>query len=318
MRCPQCSHNQKFSDGMTCGKCRYAFALNPKQHLRIGDAAFLSAIGNVSGAGARVYTTNMLYVVLSHQLARYNIAGGAFMVVITGVAAFFLRDVFASWGLVALIGSGAYLAWMAGRRRTSKRKDFEQTLRTWRSRGKELPGLIETTSLGEPPQAAEDDVFDYGVAGILIVDDEIMVDVLVGNGLHTDARVMIVALSGYPAHLQSRALDMIEQQPKLPVYLLHASGSDMPRQISTGKTCWPARARYVDLGWDRQSSGKLSCLQGLPHEQRELCADMVPPLVMQGALLAAFADQTPFALLAATRGQGGQSPFEFEIETDFG
>jgi hypothetical protein len=54
----------------------------------------------------------------------------------------------------------------------------------------------------------------------LLIDEEVIVDVLVAYGFHTESRMLVMAETGYPDYLLAHAVRLMRDQPELPVYLL--------------------------------------------------------------------------------------------------
>ena len=114
MRCPNCSHNQKVKDGLTCGSCRYAFAFNPKETSPLGvtDGKFLACIRNASQNDATYFTLNQLYAACCRKLS-----GGMIEKMIGGVL---------SW-----VGINTGLGKLS-------REQFDKLVEQWRAGGKQI------------------------------------------------------------------------------------------------------------------------------------------------------------------------------------
>jgi hypothetical protein len=109
----------------------------------------------------------------------------------------------------------------------------------------------------------------------LLIDEEVIVDVLVAYGFHTESRMLVMAETGYPDYLLAHAVRLMRDQPELPVYLLHAVGNNMHKRLASGSTPWPAMGNYVDLGWNENMVRKLPALRGIPDkspDDRRFCA----------------------------------------------
>lgn len=101
---------------------------------------------------------------------------------------------------------------------------WRRYVRKWQGAGNEIPKLIESESLSNPPSdCKEGDIYDYGVERILIVERDILVDWLVLNDFHAQERTLVLSVSGYPDYLVPIARELIEQNANLPVCLLHDS-----------------------------------------------------------------------------------------------
>src|SRR6188474_176244 len=91
MRCPQCSHNQRYASGMTCAKCSYNFLLDPKKAPFCADGRFAKGIETASDGGTRWYTSNQLHGAIFRRrnrglFRRFFAARGSSAVVATAQA----------------------------------------------------------------------------------------------------------------------------------------------------------------------------------------------------------------------------------------
>jgi hypothetical protein len=68
----------------------------------------------------------------------------------------------------------------------------------------------------------------------LLVEHDLLVDLFVLNGFHADERTLILSETGYPAYLLPIARQCLQENPNLPVYLLHDAsqrGIRMDRRV---------------------------------------------------------------------------------------
>lgn len=59
MRCPNCRHDQKYQDGMTCQKCRYQFVFDPKSD-NFHDSLIYQMVQQLSDNGQYYFTKTQL------------------------------------------------------------------------------------------------------------------------------------------------------------------------------------------------------------------------------------------------------------------
>jgi len=264
MKCPQCRHNHPVKQGMKCSKCFYPFTFNPKESRSkaLTDGKFETSIRKASQNGTAVFTKNQLYA------AYAKIATGSGFVplvigiflVITGVFTFFF--IFSQIGLMILAFGGFFLlTGLFGNAKPISRSFFLQGVQRWQKAGKPIEGLIDEPSLQTPPADwAENDIYQYGVERILIVQRDILVDLMVKNNQHSEQRMLVIAESGYPEYLQPRVKQLLDESDDLSVFLLHdatASGKKMKQRVLDLK--WlPLRShRLIDLGFFRDDYAKL-------------------------------------------------------------
>lgn len=100
--------------------------------------------------------------------------------------------------------------------------EFLDRLDSWRSTHPNA-GIVTGHMLTDsPPDWHEPDIFDYGAEGLLVTTSSEIVDFLVLNEVHADARLVILATNGYPDYVLPKAKELLQRRPDLPVYLLHA------------------------------------------------------------------------------------------------
>lgn len=234
MKCPSCGHNQRRGrEGMACSSCHYAFAYDPKQSPRLSDSAVLAAVRKASANGTWAYTDNQLRTALMQRMGRYSpptVAALFIMVVPVSVAVAFIQS--SGWSLFGVLGF--FLIWPFLRRRYGPHHErVEEAMRLWptlyervadQHRGKRIMSTLRTI-VPKNAEARETDLFDYGVERVLIVDEDYLVDLFVANGIPAEHRVLLIAQSGYPQHLQAHAVRVVNERPDLPVFLLHGVSS---------------------------------------------------------------------------------------------
>ena len=220
------------------------------------------------------------------------------MLIAGALAAIFASEFF--WVLFA--GAiGLVLLALFGNPKPMMPHHFDSCIKVWRNSGKSIENLIEIPSLGKrPAQASEDDIFDYGVERVLIVQRDLLVDLLVKNNQHAEQRMLVIAESSYPDYLVPQLQRVMASRPDLPIYLLHdadAKGTQMRDRIA--RLDWlPLRAHpVIDLGYFPEDYKQLKRAEPIRRGYR---TDAMPAdAMMLGTIVmgldACFANQCPFA-----------------------
>ena len=147
------------------------------------------------------------------------------------------------------------LAWRARRLFVPDEDSFDALLADYRRRYSTPNRLLLQPGLHQPPPPSpEGDEHAHGTAGILLVDDDLLVDLLVRNNQHAALGLAIVSISGYPAYvlppLQASA-------PTAKLYVLHGAGTPYPEMAAAAQRLFPGRAAppNADLGLGHRSAG---------------------------------------------------------------
>ena len=326
MKCPQCSRNHRLGKyGMKCG-CNYHFCFNPKAQGTLGltDGKFLACVRAASQNDTTYFTRNQLYAVYCRRLRKSPVTslviGGVLLMVAAGTYFIARHDnpevrgvdyVLGVAGII-VIGFGQYIA-----RREIPRQDFDFVLGKWLGQGRHLDRLLEQPSLHEPPpEWNELDIYDYGVERLLIVEHDLLVDLFVKNGVHAEQRMLVISESGYPDYLMEVARRLLDEQPDLPVFLLHdatAHGTAMQaRLLSSGML--PVESHpLVDLGMRPLDFRKLKRTKQFDraNSNRDLPVDALLLPFMTMGLGIAMTEQMAFSEIIEGQEEGG-------ISDDFG
>lgn len=300
MKCPECEKNHKYSSGMVC-TCGYRFVFSPKdsrlRHMR--DNRLAKSIRRVSRDGTAFFTKNQLY---SAYLD--NAKQGKLLVVVVGIIFIVIGLIALSESLFGLllilfglfaIGSAFFSD------DVTPRTQFDNGLDMWINNGRKVEGLLTEPTLHTPPEEwPEDDIYDYGVERILIVQRPILVDLLVKNNQHAEQRMLVISESGYPEYLQQRANQLLAERSDLQVFILHdatSEGAQMLERIQNSDWLVTAGNSIVDLGFfesDFQDLNRTEKYRKGTHSS-QLPADALRLGSLTLGLGQCFGNQTTFA-----------------------
>jgi hypothetical protein len=211
---------------------------------------------------------------------------------------------------------------------TSLRKispgQFDALLNRWHSNGKRIDKLIDQPTLHEPPPDwSEPDIYDYGVERLLIVERDLLVDLFVKNGVHAEQRMLVISESGYPDYLLPVATRLLQEQPDLPVFLLHDAtthGAAMEDRVTSNGLLPLDGHPLTDLGMFPTDFQKLKRVKRFDpnNEHRTLPVDaMLLPFMTVGLGVAMTENIAMSAMLdqqQRAHSAGGFSSYE----SDFG
>jgi hypothetical protein len=306
MICPTCKINHKKSEGWRC-KCGYSFVFRPDVDNGMTDNKFMLILRKASADGRYYFTFPQLYYfcctvkgkIISYGIVAKYIVGGFFALV-------FFSEM---WPLVLfLIALTAFMHSITHYNRTPpSEKEFRKMVREW-SNIKGVPNkmLVKPSLHHPPPQFPEGDLYDYGVERIIIVEHQLLVDLLVKNGFHTDQRALIFSADGYPSYIAERAKILLKASSDLPIYLLHDAtekGGAMKRKINYPKH------KVIDLGIFPEQIKNLPVLKPLhlKSQEHQAALDVLPYAALSAIGAAAIAAGIPFDEVLASWRQEGNS-----------
>ena len=107
MKCPKCTNNQKYKDGMTCNFCGYIFALNPKVWPNITDMAMNNVIRDLSGPEEYYFTSNQLISRLYRTLRKKQRSAGIVGTILFFIVVLVLTVIFTENNIIPEIIVGA-------------------------------------------------------------------------------------------------------------------------------------------------------------------------------------------------------------------
>ena len=259
MKCPKCRYNHRYANGMTCSRCKYEFALDPKVR-GFGDGRFLAMVRKASADGSRYFTANQLVTTFScNQKDRLATRIASFVAILIFGAGFCGSLLQKEWTFVIITGVivlFSVVGFLRSFRKCTKRKPklvYSSIAGYTKKKGPIKHLVTEDRWLRHRPRNwQESDLYDYGAEGILIVEHDILVDLFVMNELHTETRLLIVSATGYPDYLVEHTNDILADQPHVPVFALHDATKKNDRfveRLKRNKFFRLAEKDIVDLGF---------------------------------------------------------------------
>lgn len=251
MICPECSYNQKYSDGMTCTKCKYRFLFNPKTD-KINDSKFSKAIKSVNVNDSVYFTFTQFYV----EFTRLNwikasdyFSKSFIWILIAGLVGYAMfESMLTTIGIVLITFIVACIVIKTNYEPRSY-SEVEKLFLRWVKKKKGLEKFVFQTSLHDPPPTPIDsDVYDYGVEAILFVEEDIYVDLFVLNDIHTDLKALVMSKTGYPNYLLPTAKDLLKNNPETPIFTLHNGLNDGDMLDVVKKTYGITNREIIDMG----------------------------------------------------------------------
>ena len=315
MKCPECEKNHKYSAGMRCS-CGYQFRLDPKID-GFSDNKMLALIRRASAHDTYYFTKNQLYAQycrMEYRSLWIPLILSAVLISL-GLYLCFLADIRDRWvfGGTAVV-AGLFALMFAEDRHRSKPSTptLDNALEKWRrNRADTLERMLTEPTLHQPPpEWKEPDIYDYGVERILIVEHDLLVDLFVKNGFHAEQRTLVLSQNGYPSYLVGHAKRMLDENPELPVFLLHDAteqGEQMQEQLLARGDLPIAGRHVIDMGLFPQDVAKLRRLRFMRPKEHEyrLPVDILAYSFLATGLGSALADELTLAQVADQLQQSG-------------
>jgi hypothetical protein len=321
MKCPNCRNNHKKKFGQRC-PCGYRFALNPLRDYGYTDGKFLDLIRTASGNDTFHFTENQLYRVYCKKT---NVSRKKhFLVFFLGAAAFVLllghKPIMALFDIYHKPVHLAYPLLITGLsyvvlrvlfrahlvEKPPPKKYFDHLLMKWQSQKGKIEKLVRAPALHQPPEEwKEDDIYDYGVERILIVEKDRYVDLLVKNEVHAMEKMLICSLGGYPGYLLERFHRIVARKPDIPVFLLHDGSLDddsFRSRLAASPLSLPDSANIIDLGLDGEFLSRFKHMKHYPRdtETNGVPLDYLTFPTLQALLTTALARGIPFREIVTT------------------
>lgn len=240
------------------------------------DGKFLALIRKVSLNDTYYFTLNQFYAhYCRSQRKGYRVllVIGLSLLTLTVVLAFLNED-FIVFAIMLGVAALACL-WKAATRafgRLPSLSSFRAVIDKWYGAGRSIDKLLTQPSLDTPPPEWEEpDIYDYGVERLLIVEHNLLVDLFVRNGFHAQERALVVSEQGYPSYLLPVAIRCLQDNPELPVYLLHDAtrrGAMMAQRVTNSNLLTLEGHPVLDLGIFPEDVKRMPNQKALrPHKQ---------------------------------------------------
>ncbi|PCJ62238.1 MAG: hypothetical protein COA79_04035 [Planctomycetota bacterium] len=304
MKCPKCEVNHPAKLGRDC-VCGYRFILNPKVDM-ISDYKMKILVQKASNMDQNFFTFDHLYFTFMRTYLKPTSCLIPIIIitaVLFGILAlangFMIFELYVCGGVFAVL----YIISVLVRPNTKKfkkiypRAKFLEFFELWDEFYKTEKFISETTMENPPPDWKEQDIYDYGVNSIVIVDDDLTVDYMIKNETHTSNQCLILSENGYPSYLMGIAKDIREKSSEIPVYYFHRYDPNRQRQNEgLDADCWSfLNGKYIDIGLDEKSVNEIKVLKDLKFGKNEVIPlSALPPhflaqsmsLILAGELVA--------------------------------
>jgi hypothetical protein len=269
------------------------------------DGKFLAVIRRVSQNDTVYFTRNQLYTSYcrSQQKGYRGVLLCGLALALGAVACLMLSRELTVLAMVLGLGTLICVGIAVFRRfrPPPSPNTLQAYLSRWRGAGHTIDKLLTQPSLHTPPpEWQEPDIYDYGVERFLLVEHDLLVDLLVRNGLHAQERVLILSEGGYPAYLLPVAERCLQDNPQLPVYLLHDAtrqGATMATRLQISTLLPLAGHPLLDLGLFSHDVKRLHRLRALKPQRRDfaLPVDCLPMAVLGAGVTQAMAANLAFS-----------------------
>lgn len=223
----------------------------------ISDAEWSGLLTQASGGGRHFFSENQLYLAYARhkvKVTRYVARRGRIGLVMIPIGlAIWIYALKIDWGITLVLGIGITLSGVAmvGTGVVTKREPApREPVRHKLAQGlaaADAQRLISNPELGSAGR-------EYAPAApqcLIVVERELLVDLLLKNGAHTELNALIVAESGYPALLAEEARRLLAGHPELKVIAVHDAtpeGVAMPGRLKKNSTLPLADREVVDAG----------------------------------------------------------------------
>lgn len=290
MRCPNCSNKEPLQAGMPCGNCRYTIIFDSKKE-EISDKEFRTLTETLQGSGETYFTINQLY---THYLGTGKVSCMTtfFLWIILIVSIPFLANInfikntylgtsiYVNSVLVFLFAGAMTGIFNLKQKAKADKKTFEQFVNRW-LKHYPIANLITAPTLQEaPPNSfSEDDLYDYGVEAIIVVDQDIYVDLFVKNNYLNEWKSVIISQNAYPHYLVEKVQQILDDNPTTPIKYLHNSRSNMynMRKNLSNFLNLPNTIEEIDLGLHPSDRNSLDIFKQRSGEANGLQLDFLPP-----------------------------------------
>ncbi len=191
MKCIHCGIDSDYKArqaGGSCRSCGRRFAFEPKRDRGLTDMTFKLAIDAVSDDGRLAWNVDHLYYDVCRRVRRRRLLHRL------------LRRPFVSLD----------------------RPSFELLLGRWVDAHGPLAGRLERRVFAEvSADAVAPRVDALGFEHLVVCNDDAIVDMLLVNGFHAEAKCPVLSFSGYPAHVYEPLIPLLRERPPATVVVLH-------------------------------------------------------------------------------------------------
>lgn len=321
MKCPQCSANHKYKNGMRCWSCNYAFALNPKEKPNVSDMAFKMAIDKLSGPDQHYFTYNQLYARIYRMVSKkeqkkrigvavaFGFIGFILLSVITGVLLSGMLGMDGSgWSLpVIMVFSITGSVWYAKRPVTVSPHTVTRLISKYKSLHP-IDRLVEEKQwLQSEPTTFDSEILDYAPERILIVERDDMAYMLLMNRFHFENKTLVLSAEKRPENAFKAFQAFRKQHPQIPIFLIHDAsekGGRLKEKLIADKAWHLTDENIQDLGLFPQDVERLKNPVIFPEAEPDagtdkidqefmMPADVAPSRAIMGAMAIAVVSGFP-------------------------
>jgi hypothetical protein len=223
----------------------------------IADAEWLDLVARASGDGRHFFSENQLYLAYARnkvKVTRYVARrGGIGLVMIVLGLATWVYALKSDWGITLVLGIACTLSGVAmvgtgvvTRREPASREPIQRWLSKWLSAHASERLIAEPALAGIAASYAPAEA-----ACLIVVERDVLVDLLLKNGAHSELNALIVAESGYPPALSEEARRLLAARADLKVIAVHDAtpeGVAMPSRLKKNRTLPMTERDIVDAG----------------------------------------------------------------------
>jgi hypothetical protein len=252
VKCIHCQTDSKKKDRADgcCPSCKHRFCFDPAAGDKLTDAGFLVLIERVSSNGTVRFTARNLYYEVVRRVQRRSKSAPWVAAIFMGVLALLGALVWPGF-LLPAIGCLILLIHLRPPKVASMSYDaFYALLDSWNKTHGAPPGLIVRKEQRGEVRPLPSDIQHYSFDRAVVTDRPDTVDLLLANNFHFENNCAILTMGGYPQSAFGVVRDMLKNNPKLSVYVVHdasSAGCAMARRLASESWFQPT-ARIVDVG----------------------------------------------------------------------
>lgn len=294
MKCPKCGHQQKHKDGMTCLNCKRKFIVDPKSN-GFSDNYLYSLVKKISQEGKLFYTLNQLYAFNAYRKTKpWKVI---FILLLIGGSV--VLNIFVHHPVVLVICVIIILVSIFSKKSKKKisKTALKQVISSWPSNDKLWQNLITPNKpLFKDDYEVPEEFFDYGMEGIIIVNQPTYVDLLIQNEWHLELKCAVVSMDGYPKSIYQKCQNLLED-PEMKVYLLHDGTINEEDMLSAFSQGHDIQAEIIDLGLSPSDFKKGALKQFNTYEFKNKPLDLIPPSRLHSLIVGSVREGVSIATL---------------------